>query len=945
MCLCFASPFHQEATRREQVQEEEHTGPEGQEMRGRAAAVDRVTGKSPHARRLDFLEDGSKVGAGTFAWLKRVRALDPDKREAQEPPAEPSRAGDAGTDMPVLQPARALDERCTAALSIQPEAPAVEAQVLCNSLESSTSVGIFGCIGRSSLMSPSFASFLGGLRTCNSASAAGPHSDRDSVWAQVEQDMQEPAVVPPRAPVAPPLHVPLQAQSTRSAEQAQPNGGMAGTETHQEEFCGANRQGEQEARLEKAEGAHGQQGREKIQDSKARALRQGQGRKKSRVGAPAQKPAAQSPRKDGQNLGPSGDAEGPTGKPQARRSSRIRAAPAGHLRETHPGTESDSPDSDAQGDSEWSAPSDAEAERARGARGHCAAAHAAGEEQGAVPAKRTRKGAKKDTSAGQQATAGGGRKRGPKKRKPDESGPCAEGAATESGVLAAPGIEEEGREEKKAASGTNATNASKGVAARGAKPPASATTASWGNSDALLKMQKEHRAQKAREARARKKSGGGSTAAQRRKGPVSGRDNFVKINMKRRFVNGTKTKAGSRGGWQGSQQFKRKAWKRSGSGAGKKEASSNPGGACADEAWLHPGARAASGANAPSTRPGKEDTAGPDGSACGRTAAEEEERAKAAAALTPLCKEAAANPCAESLGAVLEAAFGFSRFRPGQLEVLMNVVQRRPTLVVLPTGAGKSLCYQLPALILPGMVLVVSPLVSLMQDQLARLPPCLTGALLSSGQSSLEGENTIRLLREGKVKVLFVSPERLSSDSFLRLLLSLPLPISLVAVDEAHCVAEWSHNFRPSYLRLGPLLQERLGDPPLLAMTATATRRTEAGLLRALKISPQGVVRQAPVRRNLTLTVSTCQDRTKALLALLVSPAFCRIKSVIVYCSFQWEAEDVARLLRDHRVNARSYHSGLNPDQRARIYKQFCANKLKVVSGPPKSYWFSGSMA
>jgi len=121
-------------------------------------------------------------------------------------------------------------------------------------------------------------------------------------------------------------------------------------------------------------------------------------------------------------------------------------------------------------------------------------------------------------------------------------------------------------------------------------------------------------------------------------------------------------------------------------------------------------------------------------------------------------------------------------------------------------------------------------------------------------------------------------------------------------------------------------------------MTATATRRTEGSLLRALRITSQGWYARHQCGCNLTLTVSTCQDRTKALLSLLVSPAFCRIKSVTVYCSFQWEADDVARLLRDHRVNARSYHSGLTPDQRARIYRQFCANKLKVVSHPPNPH-------
>lgn len=246
--------------------------------------------------------------------------------------------------------------------------------------------------------------------------------------------------------------------------------------------------------------------------------------------------------------------------------------------------------------------------------------------------------------------------------------------------------------------------------------------------------------------------------------------------------------------------------------------------------------------------------------------------------------------------------------------------------------AGKSLCYQLPALILPGPTLVVSPLVALMIDQLHHLPACLPGALLSSAQSTLEAEDVVRRLRAGEVKVLFISPERLSSEAFLRLLMGMPMQISFVAVDEAHCVTEWSHNFRPSYLRLGALLRARLNSPPLLALTATATWRTQGALLTSLGVPTDGVIKQGPVRGNLILTVSLCDNKTRALLLLLTSSAFCRMRSIIVYCTFQWEADDVARLLRDNRINARSYHSKMSSHQRARVQQQFMANKVKVVS-------------
>jgi superfamily II DNA helicase RecQ len=204
-------------------------------------------------------------------------------------------------------------------------------------------------------------------------------------------------------------------------------------------------------------------------------------------------------------------------------------------------------------------------------------------------------------------------------------------------------------------------------------------------------------------------------------------------------------------------------------------------------------------------------------------------------------------PSHDELLNTLGSVFGHSEFRAGQLEAVERVLRGRNTLAVLPTGGGKSLCYQLPAAILPGLTVVVSPLLALMRDQMKSLPSGLNGATLSSNQSLKEQERVASALRAGTIKVLFVSPERLFSRRFVALARSLP-PISLAVVDEAHCMSEWSHNFRPSYLRLSRPLFSVLRPRAVLGLTATLTARTEASVLSLLSIPRSGVVRAPLVR-------------------------------------------------------------------------------------------------
>ncbi|GFY91533.1 DEAD/DEAH box RNA helicase family protein [Actinidia rufa] len=293
----------------------------------------------------------------------------------------------------------------------------------------------------------------------------------------------------------------------------------------------------------------------------------------------------------------------------------------------------------------------------------------------------------------------------------------------------------------------------------------------------------------------------------------------------------------------------------------------------------------------------------------------------------------------ESLLKLLKLTHGYESFRDGQLEAIKMVLSGKSTMLVLPTGAGKSLCYQLPALVLPGIVLVVSPLVALMIDQLKNLPPMIEGGILCSSQTPEEMSETLRLLQEGTIKVLFVSPERFLNAEFISIFSATPL-ISLLVVDEAHCISEWSHNFRPSYMRLrASLLCSRLNVGCILAMTATATTKTLNDVMHALEIPPTNLIKSDKLRDNLQLSVTVSTNRQvwymffkmKDLMLLLNSPPFSEVQSIIVYCKFQSETDLLSKYLCDSNISAMSYHSGIPTKDRSRIQESFCSNKIRVV--------------
>jgi ATP-dependent DNA helicase Q4 len=314
------------------------------------------------------------------------------------------------------------------------------------------------------------------------------------------------------------------------------------------------------------------------------------------------------------------------------------------------------------------------------------------------------------------------------------------------------------------------------------------------------------------------------------------------------------------------------------------------------------------------------------------------------------------------LQTVLFNVFGYKSFNEGQEEALRNIAAGRSTFLVLPTGGGKSLCYQLPAFLFPGITLVITPLISLMQDQLERLPACLPGAFWNSQQSSEETLNLMKRLKAGEIKILFVSPEKLLTPGFQRFMtvnmmrndssqagynsstssingsanaaagarLAQPW-ISFACIDEAHCVSEWSHNFRPSYLRLRKVLRDTLRVKAILALTATATQDTEMTVCRSLGIRPEHVVKQSVRRKNLILTVSRDADRKAALVDLLHSKQYKSLNAIIVYVMLQKEADQLAQFLVSKHFDAASYHAGKTAVQRRRLQLKFMNDKLRIV--------------
>ena len=284
-------------------------------------------------------------------------------------------------------------------------------------------------------------------------------------------------------------------------------------------------------------------------------------------------------------------------------------------------------------------------------------------------------------------------------------------------------------------------------------------------------------------------------------------------------------------------------------------------------------------------------------------------------------------PPTEAPEAVLKRVFGYDGFREGQREAIDAILAGRDVLGVMPTGAGKSICYQVPALALPGCALVVSPLISLMKDQVAALKQAgVAAAFLNSSLTDRQMDMALANLATGQYKLAYVAPERLLTPRFLNLCCT--LPISMVAVDEAHCISQWGQDFRPSYLDIPKFLKGLPTRPRLCAFTATATQRVRGDIQRLLGLQTPFTLVTGFDRPNLRFFVERPSNKKAELFRVLDAHAG---ESGIVYCATRKTVEEVCKALQGRGITATRYHAGLSDAERQKNQEDFSYDRARVM--------------
>ena len=276
---------------------------------------------------------------------------------------------------------------------------------------------------------------------------------------------------------------------------------------------------------------------------------------------------------------------------------------------------------------------------------------------------------------------------------------------------------------------------------------------------------------------------------------------------------------------------------------------------------------------------------------------------------------------------LLKTRFGYDEFRPLQAEIIQTVLAERDALVLMPTGGGKSLCYQLPALCLEGLTLVVSPLIALMKDQVDALRANgVAAAFINSTVPAPEARGIYTEARAGRLKILYIAPERLAVAGFSEFLRA--VRVSLIAIDEAHCISEWGHDFRPDYRNLH-VLRDRFPETPVIALTATATTQVRDDIAEQLAISSARRFVASFDRQNLTYVVRPKRQAFDGLVELLNQHPG---ESAIVYCLSRQNAEDLAADLTEEGIRALPYHAGLDPSVRRTTQERFIRDEVPVVT-------------
>lgn len=281
------------------------------------------------------------------------------------------------------------------------------------------------------------------------------------------------------------------------------------------------------------------------------------------------------------------------------------------------------------------------------------------------------------------------------------------------------------------------------------------------------------------------------------------------------------------------------------------------------------------------------------------------------------------------LGVHLKKHFGFDTFKGNQEEVIENVLKGNDTFVLMPTGGGKSLCYQLPALILPGTAIIISPLIALMKNQVDAIRNISEDDGIAHFLNSSLTKAAVTKVKEdmmsGKTKLLYVAPESLTKDENIEFLKQ--VEISFYAVDEAHCISEWGHDFRPEYRRIRPIIEE-IGSKPLIALTATATPKVQSDIQKSLGMVGSMVFKSSFNRPNLYYEVRSKKHATKQIIKILKENVG---KSAIIYCLSRKKVEELAETLVVNGIKARAYHAGMDATKRAGNQDAFLMEETDVI--------------
>lgn len=282
---------------------------------------------------------------------------------------------------------------------------------------------------------------------------------------------------------------------------------------------------------------------------------------------------------------------------------------------------------------------------------------------------------------------------------------------------------------------------------------------------------------------------------------------------------------------------------------------------------------------------------------------------------------------AENKGEILKQYFGHNTFRAGQEELIDALLSGRDVLGVMPTGAGKSMCYQIPALLLPGLTLVVSPLISLMKDQVAALTTAgVPVAFINSSLTATQYSEVYRRAQAGEYKIIYVAPERLTTQDFLSF--AEETPVSMVAVDEAHCVSQWGQDFRPGYLRIVDFIRRLSYRPVVGGFTATATEEVKSDIARILELRDPLLLTTGFDRANLSFEVMQPKSKPACLRELLRSR---QGKSGIIYCATRKSVEAVCADLQQRGISATQYHAGLGSEERRCNQEDFVYDRVRVM--------------